>query len=83
MDTVEQLKSLLGEALGIGDRAAALGAASPLLGSVAELDSAAVIHVITGLEERFGISIDDDEIDASLFDTVGSLAAFVDRKLGR
>ena len=72
---------MLAEALGIGSRAAALQADSPLLGSIAELDSTAVIHVITGLEERFGIHIDDDEIEANLFDTVGSLAAFVDRKM--
>lgn len=83
MDTIEDIKSLLGEALGIGRRAAAFHSGSPLLGSIPELDSAAVIHIITALEERFGIGIDDDEIDAALFDTVGSLATFVDRKLGR
>jgi len=83
MNTIEQLKLLLADTLALGNRAATLRADSPLLGSIAELDSAAVIQVITELEERFDIRIDDDEIDASLFDTVGSLAAFVDRKTGR
>ena len=83
MDTVEQIKSLLADSLGLGQRAARLSAESPLLGNIAELDSAAVVRVITELEERFGIAIDDDDITASLFDTVGSLAAFVDRKTGR
>ncbi|NUU01817.1 phosphopantetheine-binding protein [Herbaspirillum robiniae] len=83
MHTIEDMKTLLGETLGLGSRAAELQAGSPLLGSVAELDSAAVIHILTALEERYGISIDDEEIDAALFETVGSLASFVDRKLGR
>lgn len=83
MHTVEEIKSLLANALGLGKRAATLRADTPLLGNLAELDSAAVIQVITELEERFKIHIDDDEIEASLFDTVGSLAAFVDRKIGK
>jgi acyl carrier protein len=36
---------------------------------------------VTALEERFGIFIEDDEIEAEVFTTVGSLAAFVDRKI--
>jgi len=52
-----------------------------LLGAIPEFDSMAVISVITALEERFGIVVDDDEIDASVFETVGSLVAFVERKL--
>jgi hypothetical protein len=38
----------------------------------------AVASVLTSLEERFGFSIDDDEIDGATFATVGSLVAFVD-----
>jgi acyl carrier protein len=41
----------------------------------------AVINLITALEEQYGFSIADDEISAEVFDTLGSLAAFVDRKL--
>lgn len=55
---------------------------SPLLGSVPELDSMAVVTVITTLEERFGFSVADDEIDGSIFATVGSLVEFVKSKLG-
>jgi acyl carrier protein len=83
MDAIEQVKRLLAEVLGLGQRAELLRPESALLGSVPELDSTAVIQIITALEERFGITIDDDEIDASLFDTVGSLAAFVDSKIIR
>jgi acyl carrier protein len=58
-----------------------LTATSPLLGAVPELDSMAVVSVITTLEERFGFTVADDEIDGSIFATVGSLIDFVKSKL--
>ena len=54
---------------------------SPLLGALPELDSMAVVGIITAMEETFGFSIDDDEISADSFETFGSLIAFVERKL--
>ena len=54
-----------------------------LFGALPELDSFGVLQVVAALEERFGITIDDDEFGAELFDTVGSLAEFVDTKLAR
>lgn len=58
-----------------------LSSASPLLGHVAELDSMAVVSVLTALEERFGIVVDDDDVDGRTFASVGSLAQFVHGKL--
>lgn len=83
MHSIEQVKGLLADTLGLGKRVKDLGPDSVLLGSLPELDSMAVVSIIAGLEERFGIDIHDDEISASIFDTVGSLAAFVDNKIGR
>jgi acyl carrier protein len=40
----------------------------------------AVVSLIGALEERFGIEVDDDDISASTFETLGSLAAFVEQK---
>lgn len=51
-----------------------------LLGAIAEFDSMAVIGVITALEEQLGIHVDDDEISAEVFETFGSLLAFVEQK---
>lgn len=48
-----------------------------LLGAIAEFDSMAVVTVITQLEENFGLYIDDDEISADIFETVGNLTSFV------
>jgi acyl carrier protein len=74
--------SVLATVLGIEDRAGSLDAATPLLGSMPELDSMAVLEVVAALEQRFGITIDDDEVTGDTFDTVGSLIKFVESKLG-
>jgi acyl carrier protein len=60
-----------------------LDAGSALLGSIAELDSMAVVSIITALEEGFGIVVDDDEVDGRTFATVGSLVDFVADKIAR
>ena len=60
-----------------------LDASSALLGNIAELDSMAVVSILTALEERFGIAVDDDEVDGRTFATVGSLTSFVEGKLVR
>jgi acyl carrier protein len=80
MNTEEQLKTLLDDALHLGGRSAGWSADTPLLGSVPELDSMAVVGLISALEQTFGFMIDDDEISADLLTTLGSLAAFVDAK---
>jgi acyl carrier protein len=51
-----------------------------LLGSIPELDSMAVVSVLTALEDRFGFTIEDDEISAETFATFGSLVEFVESK---
>jgi acyl carrier protein len=65
----------------VGDRANAWQDDTPLLGALPELDSMAVVTVLTELEERLGIEVPDDEISAETFGTFGSLVAFVESKL--
>ncbi len=81
MPTIDTVKSVLRDALQLGDRADQFDQSTPLLGSIPELDSMAVVTVITALEDTFDFLVDDDEITAEAFDTVGSLTEFVDRKL--
>ena len=81
LDVDNELKNILGEVLSLGDRARRLTVDTALLGSIPELDSMAVVSVITTLEERFGIAVGDDEISAETFATFGSLKDFVARKL--
>ena len=81
MATIEDVKAILRETLQLGDRADGFDGTTPLLGSIPELDSMAVVTVITALEETFDIVVEDDEITAETFETVGSLADFVEEKL--
>ncbi len=73
--------AVLHEVLGLRDRGVRMNRESPLLGAIPELDSMGMVAVITTLEERFGISIADDDLDASSFETVGSLADYVAQKV--
>ena len=81
MDTALQLKHLIDETLNLGGRAATFSANTPLAGAQPEFDSMGVVAMIGALEERFGISVQDREIDGSVFETFGSLCAFLNKKL--
>ena len=82
MDILKEVLSVLDEVLSLKGRTSGFTTDTPLLGSIPELDSMAVVALITTLEERFGFIVDDDEIDGSAFATVGTLVDFVGAKLG-
>ncbi|KXB31563.1 acyl carrier protein [Dechloromonas denitrificans] len=81
MNTENEVLSLLDEILSLNGRSAEFSLNTPLLGAIPELDSMAVVALITSFEDRFGFTVDDDEIEGSTFATLGSLIAFVDAKL--
>ncbi len=81
MDVHRSVCGVLDEVLSLGGRAAAFTRDTHLLGSIPELDSMAVVTLITTLEERLGIMIDDDEITGETFETVGTLVDFVSAKV--
>jgi acyl carrier protein len=81
MDTLSRVKSILRAGLSLGERADALTAATPLLGGLPEFDSMAVVTIVTMLEDELGIAVNDDELSADVFATVGSLTEFVAAKL--
>jgi len=78
---LDELHDLLDDVLQLGDRIHALDQNSLLLGEIPEFDSMAVMGVITEMEERYGIELEDDELDGELFSTVGSLQEFINHKL--
>ncbi|GGE87162.1 acyl carrier protein [Massilia psychrophila] len=78
---LEEIKTILADVLSLGAAKDTLTEQSALLGSIPELDSMAVVNLIAALEEHFGIVVDDDEISATTFETLGSLNAFVQQKL--
>lgn len=77
---VDAVKAVVVETLGVEDRASAIGADTPLLGALPELDSMAVLELVLELERRFGITVEDDDVTAETFETLGSLTAFVEAK---
>lgn len=82
MQVMKEVIRTLDEVLSLGGRSASFGRDTPLLGAIPELDSMAVVTLITSIEERFGVVVDDDDIDGATFATVGSLTDFVSAKLG-
>jgi acyl carrier protein len=77
MNIEREVLQVLDEALSLGGRALAFQRDTHLLGAVPELDSMAVVTVITLLEERLGIVVDDGDLDGGTFATVGALVDFV------
>ena len=80
MDTLNRVKKILRDTLNLGDRAERLTLDSPLLGGLPEFDSMAVVTVVTMIEDELGVTIEDDELSADVFATVGSLVEFVAQK---
>ena len=75
MNTEQTVIDTLHSVLGLQSAGMQLDADTALLGSMAELDSMAVVSILTALEERFGFVVDDDEVDGRTFASVGSLTA--------
>jgi acyl carrier protein len=79
---VEAVARCLADALHLAPAVAAtLDARTPLFGNLPELDSMAVATVLTALEDRFHILIDDEDVTAELFETLGSLSHFVAERI--
>nr|WP_232473805.1 acyl carrier protein [Sphingomonas sp. MA1305] len=71
------VRSVLGDVLGLSrERAEAFEANTPLFGALPELDSMAVAGVLTEIEDRLGILIEDDEVDGDMLETFGALVRF-------
>ncbi len=77
----ETVRGVLRDVLGIdAARAATFDEATPLFGALPELDSMAVAGVLTEIEDRLGIIIDDDEVDGDMLETFGALVQFAASK---
>jgi acyl carrier protein len=76
--TLDEVKILVAEKLGLEGWIATVDASTPLIGEVPELDSMTVVEIAAGIEERFNFRLDYSTFTAEVFETFGSLAAFVD-----
>lgn len=81
MDIQLEVVRVLDEVLSLGGRGLRFRADTPLLGAIPELDSMAVVGIVTTLQERLGVEFRDDDIDGESFRTVGHLAEVVRDRL--
>lgn len=77
MAKIDELKTILADILEVDTTD--FDESTELLGALPEFDSMAVVGVITALEESFGIDVADDDIDATIFETVGTLMEYVNK----
>ena len=81
-DMTNAIRHLLRDVLGLSqERVDAFDADTPLFGALPELDSMAVASLLTEMEDRLGILIEDDDIDGETFETFGTLVAFAETKV--
>lgn len=80
-NTLDAVRTVLIESLELHQRPEELQESTALFGSLPELDSFGVVQLVTSLEDRFDITVEDDEFGAEIFETVGSLTGFVNAKL--
>lgn len=78
---LEETHRLLLAVLGLSPNRLFCRRDTKLLGEIPELDSMAVVSVLTAIEEQFEIEIMDDEVDAEIFENLGALSDFVEGKL--
>ena len=77
----ETVRATLVDILGLDEaRVAAFDEQTALFGALPELDSMAVATLLTELEDRLGITIDDDEVDVEMFESFGALVRFAESK---
>jgi len=80
-DVFTGVRQIVGDVLQLGFRLEDLAGDTLLVGNLPELDSMAVVSVITALEEHFGIMVDDDDNVSQAFETLGSLTRYVEAKI--
>ncbi len=81
MVALQQVLDVLAESLDGAVEIDQMSEEAPLLGAIPELDSMAIVGIITSIEDHFGITFDDDELDAEVFETVGTLRNQIIAKL--
>ena len=81
MVELQQVLDVLAESLDGAALMHEMDAEAPLLGAIPELDSMTIVGIISALEKRFGIVFADDELDAEVFETVGTLRNEIAAKL--
>ena len=74
----DKLRAILVDTLALDEqRVSTFDEDTELFGAIPELDSHAVMSLLTEIEDRFGFIIDDDDVDGEMLETYGALLRFV------
>ena len=76
----QQIKRLIVDRLKLEMEPSEIGDADPLFGEGLGLDSIDALELVLGLEQEFGVKIEDEEVGAEALSSVDSLAKFVQQK---
>lgn len=79
-EILSQLKEMIVERLFLPVKPEELKTDVSLL-DVYGVDSVCLLELVVGLEDQFGIVIEDGDFDVKNFETVDSIAAFVQERL--
>lgn len=83
-DIDSTLRAILSDVLGLSaERVASFNAATGLFGDLPELDSMAVAGLLTEIEDRLDIVIEDDDVDGELLESYGNLLTFLEAKVSQ
>jgi len=80
---IDELRNMIGEVTGDSVAIHSLDESSPLLGAIPELDSLAIVNLLLAMERKYHFQIDDDEVEQSIFQNLGTLRSFAQEKISR
>jgi acyl carrier protein len=78
---LREVAAILASVLGLAPQAIPAQSATQVLGAIPELDSMSVVTFLISLEEQYGIMVHDDEVDAAIFENLGTIVEFLAPKL--
>jgi acyl carrier protein len=77
----DRLKTLIVKRLKLEIDPATIDAHAPLFGGGLGLDSIDALELVLGVEQEFGVRIDDEEVGSAAFSSVAGLADFIAARL--
>lgn len=75
-----RIKALIVDRLKLDVEPAEIGDTEPLFGDGLGLDSIDALELVLGVEQEFGVKIEDEEVGADALATVQALAEFITAK---
>lgn len=81
--STDDLREMIGAVTGDSVAVSSLSDSSPLLETIPELDSLAIVNLLLAMENKYNFQVDDDEVETSIFQSLDSLRNFAQTKISR